>query len=160
MRYSGEYILKLEKGSVEIPWKDENLKNAVWVLVETAYEDSVSVDLFIEPTRDFKKTLEEYKPEGAQIKILETGTLDLSSGYLWAIPQRVREFLEEEAIIFIGQDVNIQVLSKKQHEEIMDAERDLQAFLDEYFLNEKYDAKSEMQKIAYKLAGKNIKGDD
>lgn len=158
MNYLGEYLLEVKNGKVKIPWKDQQLKNAKWVLVETECGDSVSINLFIEPLEDPRKHLEEHIEEDMQIRIIDFGVMNLSSDYLWELPQQVKDFLEDNTIIFIGLEVDIQVMSKKQHEEMMIAEGELKALLDEHFSMEQYDTKAELQRIASKLAIKHIKG--
>ena len=135
MKYLGEFVSEVKNGKVKIPWKDSALKNAKWVLVETAYEYGAYVNLFIEPVNDPYKHLEE-QTDNIKIKIIATDILNLSLHYLWELPEQVKDFLNQDTIVFAGLGDSIQVMSKKQHEEDMEMFGELETFIKKYFSDE------------------------
>lgn len=148
MRYLGEYILEIENNTAEIPWKDENMQESKWILVKTIDEEYTSTDLFITTSDESEKLVKEQIDDGVQIEILGFGKIELSSGNLWEIPHELIEFLDDDTIVFIGLDNKIQMMSKRKHDEMQIAEKELISAIEEHFKNNPIDISKGLEDIA------------
>lgn len=118
--HTGEYILNITDGKVQIPDWDNKDKPKMWIVSEYISDGTKITKYVIINSADKEEYISDMKNAGQDFIILDYGDFIVDDLNMWTVPECISDYLQGNVINFFDNDTYISILNEQDHKEYMD----------------------------------------